>query len=276
MQIETIKSNHYHNKPQSHTIHPFEDIKPKLTQYISIASHNNIIPNSRLRIRNLISDYTQEPIQKLLSKIFVELQINSGLDNVITSPITIDAMISQWIDQNHHRDIREFGIIIKSGIFGTYGPTYNKIAIDTLGLWTKEYQTITYPKIQERLETLNRIKTTQYTHLLGSPTSVPIPVPADIAAKTDALVRKYQVDLTPKSHISKKRQALAQLLKTTTPKALKYPTLEDYCTAYNLDYTQYISEKQEIWLSQLNIEEIIDFDDYIETKKKQLLLILNE
>lgn len=270
-----ITSSHT-TTPQSTTPSEWEDVKTRLSQHISIASHNNIIPKSQLRIRNLITQFTQAPIQKLLSKIFVEIQKNSGLDNVITEPITIDFIISQWIDQNHHRDIREFGIIIKSGIFGTYGPTYNKIAIDTLGLWTKEYQSITYPKIQERLETLNRIKTTQATHLLAAPSSQPIPVPAEIAAKTDELVRKYQVDLTPRSHISKKRQALAQLLKPITPKGLRYPTLEDYCTAHSLDYSTYLSTYIDKWLSQINVEETIDFDNFIEMKKKQLLLIVNQ
>jgi len=268
MNIETIQS-------KATQTPPFDQIKYKLLQYISIASHNSIIPKSQFRIRNLIQQFGPEPIQKLLSKIFVDIQENSGLENVITNPITIDFIISQWIDQNHHRDIREFGIILKSGIFGTYGPTYNKIAIDTLGQWTIAYQSVTYPIIQQRLENHNRILTTNATHLLAAPTSTPIPVPADIAAKTDELVRKYQVDLTPRSHISKKRQALAQLLNPTTTKGLRYPTLEDYCTAYSLDYTQYISEKQELWLSQLNIEETIDFDAFIEMKKKQLLLILN-
>lgn len=275
--MQQITSSHT-TTPKSTTQPEWEDVKTRLSQYISIASHNNIIPKSQLRIRNLITQFTQAPIQKLLSKIFVEIQKNSGLDNVITNPITIDFIISQWIDQNHHRDIREFGIIIKSGIFGTYGPTYNKIAIDTLGLWTKEYQSITYPKIQERLETLNRIKTTQHTHLLGSPTSVPIPVPADIAAKTDELVRKYQVDLTPKSFISRRKEALSKLINKESYKSTKpiYQTLEDYCKAHNLEYEQYISDRQEQWLSELSVEDDIDFDKFIENKKKQLLLIVNQ
>jgi hypothetical protein len=266
MNIQTIQS-------KATQTPPFDQIKDKLLQYISIASHNSIIPKSQFRLRNLIQQFGSEPIQKLLSKIFVDIQENSGLENVITNPITIDFIISQWIDQNHHRDIREFGIILKSGLFGTYGPTYNKIAIDTIGQWTIAYQSVTYPIIQQRLENHNRILTTNATNLLAAPTSTPIPVPAEIAAKTDELVRKYQVDLTPRSSLqSKKRQALKELFKPPTPKPMKYPTLEDYCIAHNLDFNTYISEKQEIWLMELNVEDDIDFDKFIELRKKQLLL----
>jgi hypothetical protein len=191
------------------SIDPF---KEKIIEAVMTAKIEEIIRNKYLRIKSLSERFGAAQINKILSYIFLEIQVSSGIEKVIDDPKAINLIITTWMNNNQDKDIREFGIICNDGITGHYGPNYNKIAVETLGIWTKEYNLIKIPIILQNTDKHNRINQTQKITAPPPQDYKPIPVPEYIAKSTDDLVKTYKVDLTP-SNTPRRLAALTHLLR---------------------------------------------------------------
>lgn len=90
-----------------------------------------------------------------ISLVIVELLEISGFENTISKPETLALVVDEIINQYPNLEIAELSIALREGITGKYGPTYNRIAIDTIGTWIKAYYQVSWPEIERRAVNAN-------------------------------------------------------------------------------------------------------------------------
>lgn len=259
-----------------------EDYKKQLAQMCFYANIYNIDSlGGDYKISNLIKQYNIHPIMNFMKLYFLKIVKISKIDNCISENGQLDLIIRSWISNNVEKDIREFAIILQNGITGEYGPTYNRIGIDSLGFWTKSYLETTKPKIMQRIQNIAAKKETNKTLELASPTSNPVSCPAYISQATDQLVKQYNVDLSPKkSQLDKRRDKLRKYLgvreyKSQYPVRKIYASLEDYCQENGIDTNDFISRFEEKAFTEFSFESDIKPAQFLQMKKNDFLNSIN-
>lgn len=255
-----------------------EELKKQLAQkcfYANIYSIDQL--GKENKISYLLKFYGLPPILNFMCLFFMKVIKISKIENVIADKTQLEFIIRNWLVNNHDKDIREFAIIIQNGITGEYGPTYNKVGIDSLGTWTKSYTENTKPKLMERIKAISAQSTTTKTLALSSPSTTTIPCPADIREATNKLIAKYNIDYTPKkSYADQRKEKLRKYLgirdyKPEYPVKKVYGSLEDYCEDQGIDAPDFISKFEENILSSFSFEGDIHPNDYLEQKKREFL-----
>ena len=150
-----------------------------------------------------------------ITLLLVELIEISGFDNNISNPATLAIVVDEIINQYPNLEIAELSISLREGITGKYGPTYNRIAIDTIGTWIKAYYEQSWPQIERKA--VNRyLSKSNTTH--DNTNAVPMP-----QWYKDKLA---QLELASKKTITKP---------TTEKSTYQYISIQDYCHRHQLD-----------------------------------------
>lgn len=150
-------------------------------------------------------------------------------DHDVPNPDTYIWLCTQIIYQYPTLEIGEWGIALKNGVTGAYGPIYyGKIQLDTIGSWVKKYKEETWPQIAQKIQAA---KVMQQQKQLMQPKKDIVPMPDWFKEKIESLDRRLKAKIIKK------------------PGAKTYYSLRDYCTQNEIDFNQFIKPHAEKWES---------------------------